>query len=357
MGSLIFLLLVTTRQIRQRAVAFAAYQLAQQQKKLFHPSFFFFFFFFPSPASRNGRHRRLPPPEMPLPEPEKKPEVPAIVIPMVPVRESKPLKVPDQSYFLALADRQRELNDLETKWKLRTNQLTNERDAQLALLARQKLLVDKALEQTKSAKTDVDKLEAQLGQIARESVPGWDEKDDAERLLLEKQIAELKKQLRAAQLEETTDNEKFQVVPFDPQTGTTRRPIFIECTENGIRFLPENIMITAADLDGFTNRANPLAAGTGALINYWAAWNFRQRNPRAEPEPYVLLLVRPNGIVAYYAALRMLDPIRTAHGYESARGIDVAETARSGLGCQSGLSGRDRSVAGRARKHLSRCRQ
>ena len=69
-------------------------------------------------------------------------------------------------------------------------------------------------------------------------------------------------------------------------------------------------------MEGFTHKVNPLAAGTGALINYWTVWNMQQRQPQAEMEPYVLLLVRPDGVYAYYVAMKMLEPIRTAQGYE-----------------------------------------
>lgn len=296
MGSLIFLLLVTTRQIRQRAVAFAEFQQKQQLAAI--------------------EAMAIPAPAAPLPEPEKVPEVPVTAFPPQPVTDAKPVKVPDHTYLLALADREREIDELNQKWKLRANELTSQRDGQIAVIARRKAAMSKAAEQASAAKSEVEKLEAQLKAIAGEDADKWLQPSEAERLALEQKIIEMKKRLRAAQAAEANASDKFQVVPFDPVSGTTRRPIFIECTETGIRFLPEDIRLTPADLDGFTNRANPLAAGTGALINYWTAWNFQQRNPKSEPEPYVLLLVRPKGEIAYYAAMRMLDPIRTAHGYE-----------------------------------------
>ena len=298
MGSLIFLLLVTTRQIRQRAVAFAAFQVAQQELAA-------------------AEAARLPP-AIPEPEPEPEPPPTVIVIPPQPVvRPSKPVKLPNQDYALALANRERELSDLKTKWKLKVDQLAKERDVHRAALARQKESIVETVGKCTALKTEIDSLEAQLGQVAGETAATSNQaKDDEARRSLEQQIALLKKQLKAAQVAELEDNDKFQVVPFDPLTGTTRRPIFIECTEQGIRFLPEDITITKDDLNGFTSRANPIAAGTGALINYWMLRNLRQRNTAAEPEPYVLLLVRPSGVCAYYVAMKMLEPIRTAHGYE-----------------------------------------
>ncbi len=301
MGSLIFLLLVTTREIRQRAVAFAAHEQAHKELAAAETT--------PTPA---------PTASFPEPETEPDPKNSVIVIPPQPERESKPIKAPDQTYALALAKRERELGDLKTKWKQRTNILAKERQRYEAAVAERKALHDAVIEQANSLKSEVGELEVQLGRLMSDVASiDMEDSSDAERLSIEKQIAEMQKRLRAAQVAEATaDNEKFQVIPFDPQTGTTRRPIFIECTAAGIRFQPEDILITAADLDGFTHRANPLAAGTGALINYWTAWNQKQRSPKSEPEPYVLLLVRPDGVFAYYVALRMLEPIHTAHGYE-----------------------------------------
>ncbi len=296
MGSLIFLLLITARQVRVRAVAYAAHQEALREI---------------AAVEAAALATALPS----FPEPEEKPAAPVIVLPPQPKREPKPIKLPDQTRAFALAERERELSDLKAKWRLKVNQLSSERDRQKALLSKHKKMVDGVLEQANSLKSEVGTLETQLEKLSDDST--LQPTDDAERLSVQRQITEMKRRLRAAKVAAATaENDKFQVVPFDPQTGTTRRPILIECTGNGIRFLPEDIMITAEDLNGFTPRTNPLAAGTGALINYWTAWNAKQSNPRAEPEPYVLILVRPDGVVAYYVAMRMLENIRTAHGYE-----------------------------------------
>lgn len=297
MGSLIFLLLVTTRQIRERAVAFAAYAVAQQELA--------------------AAESVAPPPAAEEPEPEPEP-APIIVIPPQPVRKSKPVKLPNQDYALALANREREQFDLNTKWKLRVDQLVKTRNGHRQVLDRHRQQITETIDGSNALKSEVDRLETQLGQVSGEAaeISTLSEKEEEARRQLEKQILELKKQLRAAEVAELTDSEKFQVIPFDPLTGTTRRPIFLECTDEGIRFLPEDITITAADLAGFTNRVNPLAAGTGALINYWAARHQHKRNANADQEPYVLILVRPSGICAYYVAMKMLESIRTQHGYE-----------------------------------------
>lgn len=288
MGSLIFLLLVTTREVRQRAIAFATFRLAQQTRT---------------------DDSSTPLLSITAPEPALE-EKTVLAIPAAPVVE-------DDGYEAALADRERELSDLKATWQLKAKLLAKDRDQQKEMLVHKKSIWDVVIEGNRALETEVQQLEGDLGLLAAESAVSTEKTDEAERKQLEQQIAFMRKRLKAAQLaDSTSSNDQFQVIPFDPQTGTTRRPILIECTAAGIRFLPEDILITASDLEGFTHKVNPLAAGTGALINYWTVWNMKQRDPRSEPEPYVLMLVRPDGVYAYYVAMKMLDPIRTARGYE-----------------------------------------
>ena len=298
MGALIFLLLLMTRQVRQRELAFAEEEQAQRDLA-------------------NAAAALLPPTPTPEAEPAEQPVSQIVVLPPQPPRKQKPVKLPDECYALTLAERERELDELTTKWKVKTQKLQTERERKKKTLRHRKKLIDSAVAQTTAIKTDVEKLEGELEGIEGDATESANEKEEAERRQIQQQIVEMKRKLRAAQAADANpENDKFQVVPFDAQTGTTRRPILIECTGHGIRFLPENITITPADLEGFTPRVNPLAAGTGALINYWNEWNAKQRNPKKEPEPYPLLLVRPDGVVAYYIAMKYLEPIRTTHGYE-----------------------------------------
>ena len=59
-----------------------------------------------------------------------------------------------------------------------------------------------------------------------------------------------------------------------------RRPIYIECTNLGFKFLPENERIGAAALEGSHEGYNPLLAGARALVRYWAAK--RRASPDSE---------------------------------------------------------------------------
>lgn len=104
---------------------------------------------------------------------------------------------------------------------------------------------------------------------------------------------------------------KFSVIPYDGQTGTAKRPILIECTDQGLTFIPEGITLTPDDLEDFTPGYNPLLAGTQALFQYW-----KTKDLKTNEEPYVLILVRPSGSVGYYVARKLLDNLKLDSGYE-----------------------------------------
>ncbi len=127
------------------------------------------------------------------------------------------------------------------------------------------------------------------------------------------QLAKIEQQLDEARKLANGSATKFQVVPFDGQTGTNYRPIIIECTGAGMRFVPEDVLLTQEDFDGFTLGKNPLLSGAKAISDYWTKVSVRSGG--SEPEPYVLLIVRPSGS-KYYAARQLLDALDRPFGYE-----------------------------------------
>jgi hypothetical protein len=87
-------------------------------------------------------------------------------------------------------------------------------------------------------------------------------------------------------------------------------------------------------LNGFTTGFNPLLIASRELVHYWKAYE-RVHAADADPtkdadsfetdlaalndkerEPYVLLLIRPNGAVAFHIAKTFLSQLKVPHGYE-----------------------------------------
>lgn len=175
----------------------------------------------------------------------------------------------------------------------------------------------------------------------------WDEKEILERhrvdletslaplqeraKTLREELNDLELEIRQSRRRRAAVETRFAFLPFDGVSGTHRRPIFIECHPDRIEFASEKIGLTAAELNGFTIDDNPLLAGTRALIAYWEKWDAminsnqqgRQMQNQSEKtgkletrKPYVLIVVRPRGVHAYYIARKLLARLKTPIGYE-----------------------------------------
>lgn len=289
MGALIFLLLVTTRMISDRAAQTTAAVAAPPQLPLMNVAI-------PDPLAADPIATTV---SIPAEPDEPEPEEPSYDVRAV-----------------AREQRQREQDSLNALWAARMSDKSLARDERARLLTQRRQLHSAADKRVAAMKNELEQLEVTLGKMTGElSASSAATGTVKERIELETQIKELKRRLRAAQ-QSQGDEDKFEIVPFDVISGTSRRPILIECTSSGLRFIPEDVKIKPDDLTGFTPSVNPVLVGASALVNYWTAWNIRQPNPGRQPEPYVLLLVRPSGTVAYYVAMKMLSELRQPHGYE-----------------------------------------
>lgn len=100
------------------------------------------------------------------------------------------------------------------------------------------------------------------------------------------------------------------IVPHKGPNGTDRRPIYLECTSEGITVWPEGSKITMSELEDAAYSANPLDAAL-RIIRLHA-----MQNEGDTVSPYPLLVVRPDGIQAYGAARRAMSDWDDQFGYE-----------------------------------------
>lgn len=294
MGALILLLLVMTRRIRQQAELRAEYERQQAVGAAAAPPVRQ-----PVVAAAPPVVRRAPPQ--------------VIVRKHPPLPEPPPVYVdPTYEHRLAAQLRQHEeaVVDLRRTWQARVESLTAERgglEANLQDLTAQLQQRETALEslQQSSAADRDDDSSADAAELARavadlrsRSAAVRAEIDDAARQLQAKQAA------RAQQAAQS-----FTIIPFDARTGTSRRPIVIECRRDRVVLVGEEIELTAADLNGFIPHYNPLSAAVQTLVDGWSGRD-------GGDQPYVLLVVRPEGTVAFYAARMFLQPLNIPFGYE-----------------------------------------
>ncbi len=127
------------------------------------------------------------------------------------------------------------------------------------------------------------------------------------------QVETAKRQLDDARRAAAGRARSYAVVPYEGPNQTHRRPIYIECLADAVVLQPEGVRLTEADFDGPLGPGNPLAAALRAAREYMLAGH--DFDPQAG-EPYPMLLVRPEGIAAYYAARSAMKSWGGDFGYE-----------------------------------------
>jgi len=146
-----------------------------------------------------------------------------------------------------------------------------------------------------------------------------------QRAELRQAVLEIEQQVHSIQqaktriLEEQKNVDRTFVPVVHPgASGTTRRPIYLECTAEGIVIQPEKILLPKHVLFAESGANSPLTRAVRSIAQYYLSRDAGQELARAMPswEPYPLLLVRPDGIMSYGAARAALDHLDMPFGYE-----------------------------------------
>jgi hypothetical protein len=215
------------------------------------------------------------------------------------------------------------LREREAAWRRQVDEASSQRDRQRVTVAeRQRDLAETERKLRESQK----RLKQARVRLAALDVEQVELTEDEKKLLAEQEqvgekVALTQQRLERLKQQQAAAPSKYSLVPYDGASGTTRRPLYVECSGKGLRILPEDEFLGPEELDGFTSNYNPLLAGLRALSDYWATYGgiTRSDGGRVEVdqrEPYVLLLVRPSGSVSYYVARKMIAGLRIPYGYE-----------------------------------------
>ncbi len=280
MGALIFLLLVTTRRLRERALERAQAAVVQEVE----------------PESDAGIREPaaplLTPAENAVPIGPATPEPPSAEVTAERLR---------REWSAIVADLERQRGVLADR--LRMARADGDAHADRARQLQQRL---------QDAGRERDRLQSQRDEHRSEQQTLARQQGDAERTI-EQRRRDIE-QVRVARAAEET---RFSILPYDGRNGTTRRSILIECTPRGLTFAAEGITLTPEQVNGFSPAVNPLLAGTLALMRYWEAHDRLSQGDAAQPgKPNVLLVVRPGGTIAYYVARKLLEKLDEPFGYE-----------------------------------------
>jgi hypothetical protein len=149
---------------------------------------------------------------------------------------------------------------------------------------------------------------AQRDEIARAADKVQDSEQELRRLtgdlkMLEHTLAELK---AIRQRQQST----YSVVPYRGRRGAEQAPLYLECAASGLIFHPDGKTISTLRAGGEEVRTE-IDHRIGQQRMTPTA-----ESGRARATPYVLLLVRPDGISTYYQALKCLQGLDLDYGYE-----------------------------------------
>lgn len=152
-----------------------------------------------------------------------------------------------------------------------------------------------------------------LDRLDREGARRGDELE-AELPRVRARVAEAQQRLDHAHRAAAERRRSYAVVPYRGPHQTRRLPLYIECRADSVVVQPEGIVLTEEDFDGPLGPGNPLAAALRAAREYLLV--HRDFDLQDSGEPYPLLLVRPDGIAAYYAARAAMPTWDSEFGYE-----------------------------------------
>jgi len=173
--------------------------------------------------------------------------------------------------------------------------------------------------ETASLDTEEDKrlkLAGMIAAAAGQNAALRQSETDLQRQALElmQQRKQIQEKIEIQKVSHAIEKPVFEIETRDGNSGTSRRPILIECRSDGLEFASEKVNLTPQELNHFAPDYNPLLAGAEALMTYWTLVD--QQKGETARKPYVLLIVRPGGTIGFYVARKYLEALNQDYGYE-----------------------------------------
>ena len=167
--------------------------------------------------------------------------------------------------------------------------LLSEESARLQA-ARTKLAQEvQALQQMEKQIADADKAQASALQRLKAA--------EQARSTAATQLQSLERALAEAKRAPANPDKTFSLVPYGGKRGANSRPVYAECDRDAVIFHPEKKKIAASQTKELRAEA------------------VRRLEARGE-DAYLMILLRPEGIDAYYALRKTLDDLDVTYGYE-----------------------------------------
>jgi hypothetical protein len=242
----------------------------------------------------------------------------------------------------ASAKKEAELAMLEAKdqsnlIKAQSNELVFRREEMKRDIERRRQALQEIEDHIARLKDELTSLENGLAKLNDENVSAEVsmEKKIKRAEELKKEIQEKKQEIETEIAKKKDRRPAFAIMPYTGRSGTTRRPVYIECIKDKVIIQPEGIVIENKDLVP-PGPGNPLATALRVLRN---AYTERDAQYGFTQPPYPLLIIRPDGIESYARARTAMSSWDDQFGYELVE-------ADMDLAFPPGVPGLDKTLAG-----------
>ena len=243
----------------------------------------------------------------------------------------------------ALARRERIKGDLDAV-KAKATAVKQKADRSALLMAEAAAAEENDLKARQQSRDAIGKLEARRAELLEKRKRDNDLKNQTEdaRSRQERDLARLEMLLTRISADRERDKQTFSIVPYKGKQGENRRPLYIECSAKGLVFHPDRLAVDPIAqprraLDEIDRRADEQNRGKAAM------------GLPAGARPYLMLLIRPDGIGAYYRFQALVRPYDIDFGYEFIDGdwvLDIpAEPGQQIANAPTGNSGRPADTA------------
>ena len=209
----------------------------------------------------------------------------------------------------ALEKKRRDVEDAKWKWDMlvpahveKAQELTDQRHK----LGHLEEHIRQLEEKWRAVQQQAQRIRAEVTSTAQGKI------SEADIEQLNRDILRAKRDLEDARRKRDSQPRSFSLVPYDGPNGTRRRPLYVECTANGIHLRPEDITLTEKDFQPPFGPGNPLASALRAKRDLLVSQGLV--GPQAEPYP--LIIVRPGGSVHYALAREAMKSWEDEFGYE-----------------------------------------
>lgn len=208
--------------------------------------------------------------------------------------------------------------------QFRRQQLVSFRDAQTqdAETKRDEVAVLEAA--IRDLKTRLESLKDEIETATSDLDPAEAMKVDASTLvMMQEEITKLRADIKELESNERGKKPRVVIVPHRGPNGTQRRPIYVECTADEIRIMPEGARITKTQALAAAEARNPNANPLGSALR--VARRHAMQAYGDQVAPYPLLIVRPGGIRMFHIASALMKDWDDQYGYELVPGeVDLA---------------------------------